>query len=270
MAYAPTLPREPRADAGRVIDPASRVWPQAIAVVLVSTLVRLVIATFTPLFPDETYYWEWSRRLAAGYFDHPPAIAWLIHAGTLVDGDTPLGVRVGSVLVGGIAMLFLCAAARRLAGNRAALLTAVAFAVMPLSAAGLVLATPDAPMLAGIAATTYCVIRALDHTPRTWKSLLWWCATGIALGVALLSKYTAVLVPFGVFIAFLVRREHRVHLKDPGPYVATLIAIGVFGPVIKWNAEHQWVSFAFQLQHGFTASGGSAIGRELELIGGTA
>src|SRR5919108_2731815 len=122
MAYAPPL--EQRADARRVSDPASRVWPQAIAVVLVSTLVRLVIATFTPLFPDETYYWKWSGRLAAGYFDHPPAIAWLIHAGTLIDGDTPLGVRVGPVLVGGIATLVLCAAARRLGGNRGALITA--------------------------------------------------------------------------------------------------------------------------------------------------
>ena len=144
MAYGPTLPPESRVDAGRVTDPASRVWPQAIAVVLVSTLIRLIIATLTPLFPDETYYWAWSRRLASGYFDHPPAIAWLIHAGTLIDRDTALGVRVGAVLVGGIATLFLCAAARRLAGNRAALLTAVAFAVMPLSAAGLILATPDA------------------------------------------------------------------------------------------------------------------------------
>jgi 4-amino-4-deoxy-L-arabinose transferase-like glycosyltransferase len=274
MAYAPTSPApslpESRSDGGRLSDPAARVWLRAIAIVLASTIVRLVIATLTPVFPDETYYWEWSRphRLAVGYFDHPPVIAWLIHAGTIVGGVTPLGVRLVPVLVGGLATLFLCATARRLAGNRAALLTAVSFAVMPLSAAGLILATPDAPMLAGVAATTYALVRALDQTVRTWRSMLWWCIAGIALGVALLSKYTAVLVPLGVFLAFLLRREQRVHLTDAGPYVATLLALGIFAPVIQWNAQHHWASFAFQLQHGFAPARGSILSREVELIGG--
>ena len=56
----------------------------ALAVVAGAAILRLVMAAFIPLIPDEVYYWEWSRHLAGGYFDHPPAIAWLVRAG---DGD---------------------------------------------------------------------------------------------------------------------------------------------------------------------------------------
>ena len=41
-------------------------------------LLRAVVAFALPLTGDEAYYWEWSRRLAFGYVDHPPAAAWTI------------------------------------------------------------------------------------------------------------------------------------------------------------------------------------------------
>jgi 4-amino-4-deoxy-L-arabinose transferase-like glycosyltransferase len=244
----------------------------ALAVTIVAGIVRLIIAALTPLFPDETYYWEWSRRLAAGYFDHPPMIAWLIRAGTTLAGDTPLGVRLFPGMAGIVAALFVVAAAKRLAGDRAALLAAIVFAVMPLSAAGLVLATPDAPLLAAAAATCYAVLRALEpelsESASSKSAFTWWCIAGVALGVALTSKYTAVLVPLGVFVALLVRRDLRPRLREPGPYVATAIALVIFSPVVVWNATHDWVSFAFQLQHGLGGVSGSAFRRELDLIGG--
>jgi 4-amino-4-deoxy-L-arabinose transferase-like glycosyltransferase len=244
--------------------------PIALAITLGAGIIRLAIAGLTPLFPDETYYWEWSRHLATGYFDHAPMIAWLIRAGTLVAGDTPLGVRLYPAIAGVVAGLFLSAGARRLAGERAAVLTAVIFAVMPLSSVGLILATPDAPLLAAASATLYCVLRAIEHPPRSLPSLRWWFLGGAALGLAMLSKYTGVLLPLGVFAALLARKPLRARLGEPGPYVATAIALLVFSPVVVWNASHDWASFAFQLQHGLGGVSGSALKRELELIGGQA
>ena len=227
-----------------------------------------MIGALTPLFPDETYYWDWSRRLAAGYFDHPPLIALLIKPGTAIAGTTPLGVRLGPIVAGVIGVIFVCATTRRLYGDRAAFVAALMLAVMPLSAAGLVLATPDAPLLAAVAATIYCVVRALKQPPRSGGSLAWWSMAGIALGLAMASKYTAVLVPVGVFIALLARRELRPRLAEAGPYVATAVALAVFAPVVVWNARHDWASFAFQIGHGLGSVGGSIVKRELDLIGG--
>ena len=57
------------------------------------TLVRLVVAATVPLAPDEAYYWVWSHHLQPGYLDAPPMVAIWVRLGTLIAGQTPLGVR---------------------------------------------------------------------------------------------------------------------------------------------------------------------------------
>src|SRR5262244_1762129 len=70
----------------------------AIAVCALVVL-RLVAAYWTPLTFDEAYYWMWSKALAGGYYDHPPMVAFVIRLGTLIAGDTELGVRLVSILL---------------------------------------------------------------------------------------------------------------------------------------------------------------------------
>jgi len=254
-------------------DRDARQWRVAVGITLAALLVRLFFASRLPLFPDETYYWDWSRRLSGGYFDHPPMIAVLIRAGTaLADlfglAPTPFVVRFFPVLAGGLAALAASATARRLADARAAVFAALAFALMPLAAAGLVLATPDPPLLASQAVAVYAVVRALQSPPRSRASLGWWSAAGVFVGLAFTSKYTALLLPLTVVAAVLVRPSLRERLREPGPYVACLLATLVFAPVLHWNATHDWISFRFQIEHGLGRPRGSALKRELDLLGG--
>jgi 4-amino-4-deoxy-L-arabinose transferase-like glycosyltransferase len=229
-------------------------------VVVVAGVVRLVLAAVVPLVPDEAYYWEWSRHLALGYFDHPAAIAWLIAAGTAVEGVNPLGVRLVVVLAGVVASVALLAWARRVGGGRAAWYAALAIVCMPLAGAGLLLATPDVPLLLSVAVGLW----ALDHALER-ESPVWWVVAGLAIGMGGNAKYTAVLVPVTVAIALLLRKR----LWRRGPLVAALVAAVAVAPVLGWNATHHWVSFAFQLQHGLGPKGHSGpFARELSLIGG--
>jgi 4-amino-4-deoxy-L-arabinose transferase-like glycosyltransferase len=71
----------------------------SLALVLLLIVLRGAVAAMLPLSADEADYWLWSKHLAAGYFDHPPMIAWLIRAGTALFGDTPFGVRMMGVLL---------------------------------------------------------------------------------------------------------------------------------------------------------------------------
>ena len=67
--------------------------------ILALVALRLVAAAWTPLTFDEAYYWMWSKRLAGGYYDHPPMVALVIRLGTMIAGDTELGVRLVSILL---------------------------------------------------------------------------------------------------------------------------------------------------------------------------
>jgi hypothetical protein len=256
--------------AARRRSPSAGEWPLAIGITLASAVGRLLMAVLIPLVPDETYYWEWSRHLAAGYFDHPPGIAVLIRAGVALFGVTPFGVRVFSVLAGFTACCLMVSMARRLGGDAAALRAAAILACLPFAAAGLVVAVPDAPLLALLAGAVTAILSAIESPRGSGRSLRWWALTGLLAGLGLFSKYTAILLPLGVTAAVLVIRPLRERLKEAGPYVATGIAAAGFLPVVIWNATHEWASFRFQLHHGLGSGQGSALARELSLLAGQA
>lgn len=251
----------------------------ALVIVSAAAVLRLVFAALIPVFPDETYYWDWSRHLAAGYFDHPPVVALLVRAGAVIlapfgQSVSPLAIRIGPVIAGWIAAVATVGVARRLAGDAASVRAAVIITTMPLAAAGLILATPDAALLAAIAVTISCIIRVLEQPVGSRGSLIWWSLTGMALGVAFCSKYTSIFLPLGVLIAVVAHPQLRARLREPGPYVACVVATLVFSPVLAWNATHGWISFLYQVRHGLAAPQGSALvaawKHEGDLFGGQA
>ncbi|CAN5358163.1 glycosyltransferase family 39 protein [soil metagenome] len=272
MAWTHVAPPSQRACGVTLVDDA-RQWRQALAITAAAALLRLAFAAWLPLYPDETYYWDWSRHLANGYFDHPPVIAWLIAIGTsaasaLGAQPSPFAIRVGPVLVGSLCGLFTTLIARRIGGGAAARTAALVFALMPLAASGLILATPDAPLLAASAASLYFVVRALQQLSGSRASTENWCVAGACLGLAFSSKYTSILLPVTLVVAMVLRPSLRTRFREPGPYLACIVATLVFLPVLQWNQSHDWISFRFQIQHGLGTPKGSAIKRELDLIGG--
>ncbi len=243
-------------------------WSLGILVAVASFLPRIFFAARLPLFPDETYYWDWSRHLAGGYFDHPPGVAVLIRAGTVAFGATPLGVRSGFVLASLALALVVMATTRRLAGDGAALRASLALACMPLAATGMIGATPDPPVLLAAAVVVHGVVVGVQDRPGGRAAWVGWLLAALGLGAAFLSKYTAVLVPFGVLVGLLTVAPLRAQLRSLPPYAAAVIGLALFAPVVAWNASHGWASFAFQLGHGLGTPSGSAVSHELELVGG--
>lgn len=267
MSDAARQPARPGWGARTGGDGAAAV-PIALAVVTLAAAIRLAFAAVIPLAPDETYYWEWSRRLAAGYFDHPPAIAFLIRGGTALLGDTPLGVRLLPVLAGWGASLLLLALALRLGGAHAALRAAVIVTCIPLAAVGLVVATPSAPLMLFGAAMLLALDRAVSAAPRSVRAGAWWLVAGVSLGLALLSDYEAALLGAGALAALIVVRPLRVHLRAPAPWIAALVSLAVFVPNIRWNALHDWASYRFQLGHGLGAHPGALFRDFPAFLGG--
>ena len=121
---------------------------------------RGVMAALLPLSADEAYYWLWSKHLAAGYFDHPPAIAWLIRAGTVLFGDTPFGVRVAASAVA-CRQAGLSGARPRsiLKDEDRAALAALLFNLTLMATVELLAATPDMPSVVTLPALSICLAR---------------------------------------------------------------------------------------------------------------
>ena len=71
------------------------------------TAARVLVAMKTDLSPDEAYYFAWALKPAAGYLDHPPMVAWLIHAATRAFGGGELAVRLPAIVCGCLTPLFL-------------------------------------------------------------------------------------------------------------------------------------------------------------------
>jgi dolichol-phosphate mannosyltransferase len=225
----------------------------ALALVALSRLLWIGRPT---LVRDEAYYWEWSRRLGLGYFDHPPLVALVIRATTALGGASEFAARVGMVAlgVGTVALAYRMGA---LLGDRlAGWLCLLATATCPLLVMLTSFAAPDGPLLFLWAATLYALLLAV-----TTERGCYWYAAGLLLGLAMLAKYTAVLLVPSVLLVGLLAGRGRLRRKEP--YLACGLALLVFSPNLWWNLRHGWVSMSYQLAHGACQAGrpnGGSVG----------
>jgi 4-amino-4-deoxy-L-arabinose transferase-like glycosyltransferase len=205
------------------------------------TALRFVTAAYLPLSFDEAYFWLWSRKLALSYFEHPPLIALAIRGGTTLFGDTSFGVRFVPLLASVVASWAVWRSAALLCNRRIAW-TACAFFNLTLMVASQGMgATPDALVLAASALMLLSVIQ-LEQTGQRRR----WLAAALALGLALLSKYTAFFLGLSVCLWVVASPAGRSWLRTPWPYLAAGLAILFLAPNLIWNETHGWITFRYQ------------------------
>jgi 4-amino-4-deoxy-L-arabinose transferase-like glycosyltransferase len=240
-----------------------------VLLIAVLTLMRLIYAGAIELRTDEAYYWTWSKESVLSFLDHPPGIAWFIWFGTAIFGDTNLGVRFAGILAMLATQLLLADIVRRVTHD----FRAVVFAVLMPEAAlyyGLLMAkvSPDTAMIPFAIAMLWALVRLHES-----GNARWWLAAGLFAGLAMLSKFTAVFLAPAVLAFALVPDWRRRWLFSPYPWLAALIAVVVFSPVLIWNYQHDWASFRFQFvravaTHEFSfRTVGEFIGLQLGLVG---
>jgi hypothetical protein len=212
------------------------------ALITAMTALRLVYAGVIELRTDEAYYWTWSKENVLSFLDHPPMIAWFIRFGTSIFGDTNLGVRFAGIVAMLVTQLLLADIVRRVTHDVRAVVLAV---LMPEAAVyyGLLMAkvSPDVALIPFAVAMVWALVRLTETSDGRW-----WLAAGLFAGLALLSKLTAVMLVPAVLAFMLVPDWRRRWLTSPYPWLAALIAVAVFLPVLIWNAGHDWASFRFQ------------------------
>jgi hypothetical protein len=252
--------------------PDSSAFRQLLAVaalIAAMTVLRLTYASLLDLRTDEAYYWTWSKESVLSFLDHPPMIAWFIRFGTAIFGDTNLGVRFAGILAMLVTQLLLADIVRRVTHDVRAVVIVLLFPEAALYY-GLLMAkvSPDVALIPFAAAMVWALIRLWEGGDARW-----WLAAGVFGGLALLSKFTAVMLIPGVLAFMLVPDWRGRWLRSPYPWLAALIAVALFLPVLIWNAGHDWASFRFQFVRATATHGwslrtvGDFIGLQFGLVG---
>jgi 4-amino-4-deoxy-L-arabinose transferase-like glycosyltransferase len=226
-----------RTDAGNAV----------LLLIAISGLLRIALAACLGLSVDESYTVAVGRQFALSYFDHPPLHIWLVEGwARLIGSEETVVVRLPFIaLFAGSTWLMYRLAASAF-GERAGFWAALALNLAPLFTVGTASwVLPDGPLVFFSLLAVWLLIGALSAKTPPRSELILWLAIGACAGLALLSKYLAVF-PFIGMAVFLLSTPYRRLLATPAPWLALLVAALLCTPVLVWNAEHAWASFAFQ------------------------
>jgi len=222
-------------------NPEIRWRMAALALIGCSLMLRWLYLGQAELIFDEMYYWTYTLHPALSYLDHPPLTAWLVWLGSSLFGDNAFGVRAATLMLAPAAIVFAYLFTRDLYDKTRGLLGAVLVAVVPAWLLTGFLMTTDAAATTAWLAALYFLQRALVHG-RSGA----WIAAGIAIGAGALAKYTVAFLAPAVLVFMLLHRPARRHLATWQPWVGALVALALFSPVLIWNFQNDWASFAFQ------------------------
>ena len=216
-------------------------------VVVATTIVRLVVAARLPLSGDEAYYWEWSRRLAFGYVDHPPMVAWLIALSTLGVKNAFL-IRLPFVLCGlGSAIAISAFATRAARDERAGAVAALLLSLAPFATIAFTMAAPDGPELFFWSLSLYLALRALDASASSWRVPL---ALSVAFTIlsSVLGAFLAVGVAYALVLSTSPAIIRRLHVRsDQNALLAAMLFAVTVCPYLYWDASHGWQALRFAL-----------------------
>ena len=216
----------------------------------VGVLLHLALGSAMGLSVDEAHYALYALHPALSYFDHPPLVGWVQWPLVMLDASTTMLRVLPALLWLGTALVARSVAMQLAKGadtQRAGLWAVVALFMAPLLHVLGIGLLPDTLLMffAILLMRQTLTMMNPHHSPR----LVQWLLLGVLLGLAGLSKYTAIFTAFSVAACLLWTHGKRL-LRMPGVWLALVVAVLMVLPVAIWNQQNHWVSFTYQAQHG--------------------
>ena len=212
-----------------------------LAIVFGFQIFRLALLPFMGLMPQDAYYHFYGENLSLSYFDHPGMIGYILRGFTEVFGKTVFVVKLADFIVTSLTLLSFYALAKQFLSRtkalRALVLISSTLCVSILSFNS----TPDVPLLLFWSLSLYCLYKAIFEQIKVH-----WLLAGIFMGLAFDSKYTALMLQFGLIAFLLFSNRYRKLYFSPWLWISLVLSIAVTLPVWWWNSENNFASFAFQ------------------------
>lgn len=212
-----------------------------------------------PLSYDESYYWDWSRNIAWGYFSKPPMVAWVIWLFNKILGISEFAVRFPAVLSISVSGLFFYLLVKKYTENlNKVIIYLVTFFFIPILVVYSFIMTIDPLLICFWMGATYFLNNYIEK-PIFKNAFL----TGMFIGLGLLTKQTMVVFLFLTFIYFFFFKKER--LKNIHSFFIFFIPVMMILPNIYWNYTHEFVMFRHTEEH-FSKEGFSLV-KGLKFIG---
>ena len=203
--------------------------------------VRLLGIGVMGLMPQDAYYYLYGQHLALSYFDHPPAIAYLLRIFTDLFGERVFVLKMADSFVTLLSFIsFYKLAGCFLSARRVVFACLLLFSTLMISTLSLV-STPDVPLILFWTLSLFTLYQAIFLNKKSS-----WILSGILMGFAFDSKYTGVFLPAGLVLFLLLSPAHRLLLRSKRFWVCMLACMISVSPVIWWNWQHGFASFLFQ------------------------
>ena len=200
---------------------------------------------------DEAYYWLWGQNISLSYFDHPGLAGWVLGATDAIFGTSLFGLRIASVLTSIGSVWFLWLYAKRILPEQRKtvfLFITLMVAASPTLFVWSTLVYHDHLLIfVALAAmyffTCYLGDEAKDRTGQLHHLYL----GALFLGLAGLTKYSAVFMGLAVAILVLAHPKLRHLLLQPHIYIAGALSATMQAPTLIWNINRDFASFGFHL-----------------------
>ncbi len=219
-----------------------------------------LLATVLPLSMDldSTEQVIWSQTWQWGYYKHPPMPSLLLYCLNHLFSGPSITLAVFAAQSGNVvALIYVWLLAKQLLPHRLAITAVLITSLIAYHNFRAVALNHNTVSLPFTAASLYYFYRAIHQPER----LLMWSLLGIAGGLAMLTKYSAILILASFFVYVIWQRLWKNPLIIRGLFISILVFTVIFSPNIFWLIKHDWLPFTY-LDRQLTASGG-----RLKLLG---
>lgn len=201
-------------------------------------LLRIVWLATQGIAPQEAYYWMCGDRLAAAYFDGPPATAHLVRFLGFFTGGSLEILRLAWPLIALFTSWLAFLLIRTIYNPAVAGWTVVALNALPVFNSHSVTVGPWMPALACVLGGLLAAHSAIEGRRKDWLP------AAACFALACLFRYEAVLVPLGFCAVILaVLRNHQ---QPDWAALAALVVLplAVLWAPLAWNANLEWIPLA--------------------------
>lgn len=204
-------------------------------------ILRLIISLSMGIMPQDAYYYFYSEHLALSYFDHPPMIAYCIKLFTSIFGSSDIVIKFTDFSVTLMSYTSFYYLGKLFISKERLNNTMLLFGSTILLTVLSINSTPDVPLILFWTLSLIMLYKSVFE-----NKLSHWTISGLLIGLAFDSKYTALFLIIGLVCFLILSKKNRHFLFSKELFLMLFVFAITISPIFIWNINNDWISFKFQ------------------------